>query len=215
MGGIEAPPAVAASVNGELGLLSPGSRRLLEGAAVAGDPFEPDLAAVAAALDRTAAADGVDDLSALGLIRPTEVPRRFRFRHPLIRRAVYEAAPGGWLLGAHERCAQELARRGASPAVRAHHVEHAATDGDAAAVALLRDAGAAAASRAPQSAARWFGSALRLLPDSAPAEQRLPVLTARAGAPAAIRPLAAARPDPPQGPQPPPLRAGPTRTRPP
>src|SRR3954452_21207194 len=158
MGGIKVPSAVAASVTGELALLSPVSRRLLEGAAVAGDPFEPDLAAVAAALDRTAAAEGVDDLFALGLIRSTEVPRRFRFRHPLIRRAVYEAAPGGWLLGAHERCAHELARRGAAPAVRAHHVEHAATDGDAAAVALLRDAGAAAASRAPQSAARLLGS---------------------------------------------------------
>src|SRR4051794_32704003 len=195
MGGIKVPSAVAASVTGELALLSPCSRRLLEGAAVAGDPFEPDLAAVAAALDRTAAAEGVDDLFALGLIRSTDVPRRFRFRHPLIRRAVYEAAPGGWLLGAHERCAQELARRGASPAVRAHHVEHAATDGDAAAVALLRDAGAAAASRAPESAARWFGSALRLLPDSAPAEQRLGLLTARAGAPAAIGPPPAARRD--------------------
>src|SRR4051794_11653297 len=130
MAGIDVPPPVAASVTGELALLSPGSRRLLEGAAVAGDPFEPDLAAVAAALDQTAAAEGIDDLLALGLIRSTEVPRRFRFRHPLIRRAVYEAAPGGWLLGAHERCAQELARP--PPHVR-------------------------------PSAARWFGSALRLL----------------------------------------------------
>src|SRR4051794_14539206 len=195
MGGVEVPPAVAASVTGELALLSPGSRRLLDGAAVAGDPFEPDLAAVAAALRQTVAAEGLDDLLALGLIRSTEVPRRFRFRHPLIRRAVYEAAPGGWLLGAHERCAQELTRRGAAPAVRAHHVEHAARDGDAAAASLLHDAGAAAASRAPESAARWFGSALRLLPDSAPAEQRLALLTARAGALVAIGQLAAARRD--------------------
>src|SRR4051794_16761007 len=34
MGGIKVPPAVAASVTGELALLSPGSRKLLEGAAV-------------------------------------------------------------------------------------------------------------------------------------------------------------------------------------
>ena len=195
MAGIEVPPAVAASVAGELALLAPGSRRLLEGAAVAGDPFEPDLAAAAAGLDQAAAEEGIDDLLALGLIRSTEVPRRFRFRHPLIRRAVYEAAPGGWLLGAHERCAHELARRGAPPAVRAHHIEHAATDGDDDAVALLRDAGAAAASRAPESAAHWFSSALRLLSDNAPAEQRLGLLTARAGALAAIGQLADARRD--------------------
>src|SRR4051794_8927194 len=215
MAGIDVPPAVAASVTGELALPSPVSRRLLEGAAVAGDPFEPDLAGAAAALDRTAAAEGVDDLFALGLIRSTEVPRRFRFRHPVIRRAVYEAAPGGWLLGAHGRCAQELARRGAAPAVRAHHVEQAATDGDADAVALLGDAGAATASRAPESAARWFGSAprprpphapppprarglgsaRRLLADSAPAEQGLGLLPARASALAATGQLAAARRD--------------------
>src|SRR3954470_3552900 len=194
MGGIEVPPAVAASVTEELALLSPGSRRLLEGAAVAGDPFEPHLAAVAAGVDQTDATEGIDDLLGLGLIRSPGVPRRFRFRHPLIRRAVYEAAPGGWLLGAHDRCARELARRGAAPAVRAHHNQQAATDGDAAAVALLRDAGAGAASRAPESAAHWFGSALRLLADNAPAEQRLGLLTPRAGAPAAIRAPAPGRP---------------------
>ena len=95
----------------------------------------------------------------------TDVPRRFRFRHPLVRRAVYESAPGGWLLGAHERCARLLAERGAAPAARAHHVEFAARHGDMAAVAVLREAGTAAILRAPTSAARWFSAALRLMPD--------------------------------------------------
>ena len=195
LAGVAVPPAVAASVTEELGLLSAGTRRLLEGAAVVGDPFEPELAAAAAAVEPAAAADSIDELLVVGLIGPTDVPRRFRFRHPLIRRAVYEAAPGGWILGAHERCAQELALRGASPAARAHHVEHAARHGDAGAIGLLRDAGAAAASRAPGSAAHWFGAALRLLPENAPAEERIGLLTARAGAFAATGQLAAARTD--------------------
>ena len=72
---------------------------------------------------------------------PTDVPRRFRFRHPLVRRAVYASTPPGWILGAHARCAVELARRGARPTVRAHHVEYAAHHGDTEAIDLLREAG--------------------------------------------------------------------------
>jgi DNA-binding NarL/FixJ family response regulator len=195
MAGIEVPPAVAASVTEELSLLSAGTRRVLQGAAVAGDPFVLELAAAAAAADEAVAAQAIDDLLAVGLIRPTDVPRRYRFRHPVIRRAVYESAPGGWLLGAHERCARELAQRGASAAARAHHVEHAARQGDDGAIALLVDAGTAAAPRAPAISARWFGAALRLLPENAPAARRLEILTARARVLAATGPLTAARAD--------------------
>ena len=126
--------------------------------------------------------DAVDELLRLDLVRSTEVPRRFRFRHPLVRRAVYEATPGGWRLGAHERCAAALAARGATAAARAHHVERSAREGDLEAVAVLREAGEAAARLAPASAARWFGDALRLLPQTAPAEERIELLLARAGA---------------------------------
>ena len=74
------------------------------------------------------------------------------------------STPGGWRLGAHERTAEALAARGAPASARAHHVELAARQGDRDAVAVLREAGEAAAQRAPASAARWFAGALRLLP---------------------------------------------------
>src|SRR5438094_6899731 len=106
----------------------------------------------------------VDELLGLDLIRTTDLPRRFRFRHPLVRRAVYEATAGGWRLGAHERCAAALAARGAGAAARAHHVERSAREGDLGAVAVLREAGEATKRLAPASAARWFAAALRLLP---------------------------------------------------
>ena len=109
--------------------LSDTTRCLLRGAAVAGDPFDPELAAAAAAFDGTSALEAVDELLRLDLIRETDVPRRFRFRHPLVRRAVYESAPGGWRLGAHERCADALAARGVGPEERAHHVERAGRQG--------------------------------------------------------------------------------------
>ena len=158
----------AAALTAELALLPHAARRLLEGAAVAGDPFEADLAAAAAGAEEAAALDELDELLARDLVRHTDVPRRFRFRHPLVRGAVYEAAPGGWRLGAHERCAELLAGRGAPAAERAHHVERSARHGDLAAVAVLREAGEAVAGRAPATAARLFGAALRLLGRQAP-----------------------------------------------
>ena len=106
------------------------------------------------------ALQALDELIGHDLVRSAEVPRRFRFRHPLVRRAVYESCPPGARLAAHERSANALAARGAPAAARAHHVEHAARYGDLAAVAVLREAGEATAHRAPVSAARWFGIAL-------------------------------------------------------
>jgi ATP/maltotriose-dependent transcriptional regulator MalT len=180
--GLEVPITVAVSMNEELSLLTDRARVVLEGAAVAGDPFEPDLAAAGASTSEQSALEALDELLRCDLVRPTDVPRRFRFRHPLVRRAVYESTAGGWRLGAHERCAQLLAARGASATSRAHHVERSAAPGDPAAVATLRAAGDAAAHRAPASAARWYEAALRLLPESAPSEERVELLLASAEA---------------------------------
>jgi len=181
----EVPPLVAAALADELTRLPDDARVLLRGAAVAGDPFDPELATAAAALDGASALEAVDDLLRADLIRETEVPRRFRFRHPLVRRAVYESAPGGWRLGAHERCDAALAARGVGPSERAHHVERAGRQGDVAAVETLREAGQAAAHRAPASAAHWYAVALRLLPEDAARDTRVELLLARAGALAA------------------------------
>jgi DNA-binding NarL/FixJ family response regulator len=189
--GFGVPRAVAASLSEELALLSADARLVLEGAAVAGEPFELDLAAAAAAVSEAATLDAIDGLLELDLVRDTDVPRRFRFRHPLVRRAVYEASSSAWRLGAHERCDNVLAERGASAAARAHHVERSAREGDGAAAAVLREAGEMVARLAPESAARWFGGALRLLPEATPTEERVELLLARSAALAAAGHFAA------------------------
>ena len=185
LAGVRVPPMVAAALTEELAVLSEPARLVLEGASVAGDPFEPDLAASAAGVSEASVIQALDELLHCDLVRATDVPRRFRFRHPIVRRAVYEATPGGWRLGAHERAAASLSAHGAPIAARAHHVEHAARHGDTAAVAVLRAAGEDAAARAPASAAHWFAGALRLLPATAPPDDRVALLFGRAQALAA------------------------------
>jgi ATP/maltotriose-dependent transcriptional regulator MalT len=179
---LDVPPAVAATIAEELALVPDTSHRVLQGASVVGDPFEPELAAAAAGVSESIALSAVDELMRLTLIRQTDAPRRFRFRHPLLRRAVYDAAPAGWRLSAHELSAAALASRGATATERAHHVERSGRRGDQAAVSTLREAGEEAVHRAPESAARWFAGALRLLRDDAPTEHRLELLLSRAEA---------------------------------
>ncbi|MEA2466499.1 MAG: hypothetical protein QOJ57_625 [Thermoleophilaceae bacterium] len=180
LSGLRVPAMVLAALTEELALLSAASRRVLQGASVAGDPFEPELAAAAADVGEPEAMDAIDELLGAELIRLTGVPRRFAFRHPIVRRAVYEASPAAWRIGAHERVAQFLADRGAGALARAQHIDASAKVGDAAAVAALTEAGQLSAHRAPATAARWFSGALRLLPETAPAMQRVELLSASA-----------------------------------
>ena len=106
----------------------------------------------------------LDELVASRLVARRGAPRRYRFRHPIVRRAVYESAGAGWRLDAHARAAAALERAGGPLPARAHHLERCAAPGDEAAIAVLAQAGHAAAPRAPAEAARWFEAALRLLP---------------------------------------------------
>jgi ATP/maltotriose-dependent transcriptional regulator MalT len=182
LAGVDVPWGVAAALSDEFAMLAPEPRRVLEGAAVAGDPFELELAAAAAGTSEGDTVDALDELLRRDLVRATEVPRRFRFRHPLVRGAVYEAAPGAWRLGAHERCATTLTARGAPIVERAQHVERSARQGDAAAADVLCSAADAAAQRAPATAARLYGAALRVLPSTAPALRRADLLSAQADA---------------------------------
>ncbi|HEX6725667.1 MAG TPA: BREX system ATP-binding domain-containing protein [Gaiella sp.] len=177
--GVSVPTAVAASLANELASLPADELALLRSAAVAGEPFEPDLAGAIAELPPPDVLGLLDALLELDLVRPTTVPRQFAFRHPLVRRAVYESAPAGWRLAAHARAGEALAARGAGVADRAHHVEQYAGQGDEQAIGLLLEAGASVASRAPAAAARWYEAALALLPAS-DADRSVTVRTALA-----------------------------------
>jgi DNA-binding CsgD family transcriptional regulator/tetratricopeptide (TPR) repeat protein len=176
------PAPVIAAIGAELEDLPAPARGFAQAAAVTGDPFELDLAVATAAAPEADALIALDELIARDVIRPARVPRTFQFRHPLVRSAVYASCSPGVRLVAHERSAEALAARGAPATARAHHVEQCGRHGDLAAVAVLREAGQAAARRAPTSSARWFEAALRILPATASAAERAELLMALAGA---------------------------------
>ncbi len=158
------PATLVSGVRLEVDALEPGPRTLVEGAAVCGDPFDPELAGAAADVALAGALTALDELVAADLVHPTGDGRAFRFRHPLVRRAVYDTTPPAWRLGAHERAAAALEARGATASLRAYHVEQYARPGDDTSIALLADAGASASDTSPATAARWFAAAHRLLP---------------------------------------------------
>jgi tetratricopeptide (TPR) repeat protein len=178
----EVPPAVAYALAAEVEDLSGCAQALLQGAAIAGEPFEPSVVAQIARVDDCDGLIALDELLERDLIRATAVARQFRFRHPLIRHAVYESIKDGRRLAAHARAAAVFGARGAGPMVCAPHVEQSAGVGDEHAIELLAAAAGTAAGRAPASSAHWCEAALRLVPEHGPLSDRrrelLPVVAA-------------------------------------
>ncbi|HXJ25745.1 MAG TPA: AAA family ATPase, partial [Streptosporangiaceae bacterium] len=179
------PAAVSASIREELSGLSAGTRVIADAAAIAGESFEPRLVAAIAERPEPATLAAFDELLAVDFIRPTDAPQRFRFRHPIVRRIVYDQLPRAWRLGAHARAAAALTAAQAPATEAALHIERSATAGDQNAVAMLIDAARAVAPRAPLTAGRWLRTALRLLPRDADPGQRVGLLTEAAAALAA------------------------------
>ncbi len=159
------PRVVAATIVEQLESLTADARSLVNAGAIAGDPFEPELAYAIAELSPDVGVVALDELLDARLLQTTDVPRRFAFRHPLVRRAVYETTKGGWRLAGHARAAQTLAAQGVTAAARAHHVEQSGVRGERAAIDVLLEAGDAIAPTAPAGAAHWYAAALRLMPD--------------------------------------------------
>ncbi|HEY4421758.1 MAG TPA: AAA family ATPase [Pseudonocardia sp.] len=174
--GGDTPGAVVDLVVEEIEQLGHEARCLLQGAAVVGDPFDLDLAAVAAG---GPAQPPIDELVDAGLVRPVGATRAFRFRHPLLHRIVRDHTGPGWRARAHGRAAGVLALGWAPPVVLARHVARSARPGDRRSAELLIRAADDVAAHVPGDAARWYADALRLLPHATPTE-RVVLLTRRA-----------------------------------
>lgn len=159
------PSVVQEVVRDEFDALSATGRLVAQVAAVVGDPFEPELVAEVVGLEEAETLAVIDELLGRDLVRPVGSSRRFSYRHPLLRNAVYEAADAQWRRTAHARAAAALETRNDSTVARARHVERTAEVGDETAIAVLVEAASATMPWAPSDAAHWLQAAARLLPE--------------------------------------------------
>jgi len=173
------PRGIANTVRAEVERLPELVRTVLRVAATLGEPTEPSV--VAEVVGRREVHAPLATLVDLELLTAEGAPATYRFRQPVVRRAVVTLTPATEATRMNAAAAAALERRGEPLAARALHVSRAAAPGDEAAIALLTEAGERCMRRAPAEAAHWFAAANRLLPADA-GDRRLHLLRRLAGA---------------------------------
>ncbi|MBB5958253.1 DNA-binding SARP family transcriptional activator [Saccharothrix tamanrassetensis] len=106
------PQTLVAALTKWLGFLSSEATGVLRWAALLGDEFAAADAATVAGRQVSELVMAVDEASAAGLL--TDAGGRLAFRHPLLRRALYQAMPGAVRNALHREAARSLAEAGAS-----------------------------------------------------------------------------------------------------
>ncbi len=96
-----------------------------------------------------------------------------RFRHDLIREAIYADLPASVLQGLHREAGQRLARSAAPALQVAEHLARGAARGDAAAIGWLTRAAREGAARSPDAAADLLERATALMDPADPGRDRL------------------------------------------
>jgi DNA-binding CsgD family transcriptional regulator/tetratricopeptide (TPR) repeat protein len=143
-------------------------RQALLAAAVIGRPFDLSLLGQVSGLEGLSLLEAADEAEMARLIQPIEEPGRYRFKHALVRRAIYQEVPRGRLAKLHWRAAEELRKRyGAEVAhveeIAHHHVEGAVAGDPVEAARWAKAAGdRARALFAFEDATRWYQSALEI-----------------------------------------------------
>ena len=165
------PPTLRSAVLRRLSALDDAAAEAVRIAAVLGASFSvADLAAVLGERP-TALLPHLQDAVEAGLLE--DAGDHLRFRHDLVRDAVYDDTPHGIRAALHLQIGRTLATAGAPSTVVATHWSLGARPGDEEAVAWLRRAAGDAAPRDPATAATLLDRALRLCPLHAPYRDEL------------------------------------------
>ncbi|MGI9601859.1 MAG: ATP-binding protein [Acidimicrobiales bacterium] len=174
------PHQLRDAVSRRLRQLSDGTGDIVRAASVQG--AHVDVGDLAAILDVAPVrlAEPIDEAVQAGLFEESDTG--LRFRHDLVRDAVYQGMPSGVRAATHRQMAALLAQRGASAALVGSHVVLAG-DTDAAVIEQLRLAAVETAPVAPESALDFLDRAARLCADDLATRQvieraRMEALTA-------------------------------------
>ncbi|MFE0462825.1 ATP-binding protein [Kitasatospora sp. NPDC058965] len=177
------PSWLGALLLDELSALTERRLSLVQAVAVLGDQATTPL--LARALGLSEGPELGAELSWLArneLIRPGP-GGRWALRHPVLRTLVYEDMPADRRIEVHRLAAADLARHGASPVERAHHLARSLSGWDAETVAVLCTAADRLAGTAPATAAQLLAVVLRIWPQHGePAGRRARLQLARARA---------------------------------
>jgi len=154
------PPSLRATINRRLAFLGGDVLALLNHASVLGTVFSlADIAAVTGV--------GASDLARR--LRPAvqagllvDDAERLRFRHDLVRSAIYEDQPVAMRAALHVEAAQRLAAAGASSLQVAEHIVLGGTSADATTIERLHEAAREVGRQAPATAVRLLEHALEM-----------------------------------------------------
>jgi len=165
------PPTLRLTILRRVSFLPGATLQALRDASILGSVFSlTDLAIVTG---RTAVALSVSLAEAIRAGVLADDGPRLRFRHDLIRDALYEDLPESVRRGLHREAGQRLAQSAAPAPQVAGHLARAATAGDAEAVAWLTRAAREAAGTSPAVAANLLGQAIGLMDRADPGRDRL------------------------------------------
>ena len=158
------PPSLRLTILRRLGYLPDDVMEVLRAAAILGARFTIQDLSISTGLAAVALAPTVTE--AVGVRVLEEDGDRLRFRHDLIREALYADIPTSLRLALHREAGQRLAAVGAPARLVAEQLSRGATKGDLEAVTWLTTAAREAASRSPDIAVELFGRAIDLMEDS-------------------------------------------------
>jgi tetratricopeptide (TPR) repeat protein len=171
------PPTLRLTILRRLSFLPEETLQALRSAAILGSSFS--LTDLSITTERPVLALSLDLAEAITAQVLADDGTRLRFRHDLIRDAIYTDVPGSVRLALHREAGQRLAGAGAPARQVAEQLGRGATPGDAEAIGWLTRAAREAAASSPDTAADLLERAIGLMDPGDPARDR--ALTERAG----------------------------------